>query len=129
MKRSGPLARHATLRGRKSLRRGTGQGLKRSTPLKARRTPERGDPEFRAFIRGFPCVVCGKPAPSECCHITGKRLLPRGPERDRGTTYPGCHDHHHEQHQHGILTFQRKYSLDLPRLAAAYRVRYEGRPR
>jgi hypothetical protein len=101
--------------------------LKRATPLKARRTSERGDPEYRAWISTFACQVCGKSAPSECCHITGKRLLPRGPERDRGKCYPGCHAHHAEQHAHGIQTFQRKYGLDLPLIAAAYLALYEAR--
>lgn len=79
------------------------------------------DEELRAFVRTLPCVVpcCGRR--SEACHVENKR---KG--HDRFNLYPGCHGHHHEQHAHGIKTFQRKYDLDLDLIAADVTVRYDA---
>jgi len=73
------------------------------------------DEAFRRWIATHPCVVEGCENVSVCCHFRNKRMW-----GDVGNCWPGCHDHHHEQHQHGIKTFQAKYQLDLDLVSAVY---------
>lgn len=56
--------------------------------------------------REAPCCVCGKPGPSDPCHIKSRGA--GGPDTHRNIV-PMCRGHHREQHQGGIITFYRKH--------------------
>lgn len=116
MKRGGPLPRHAALK--------RGGSLARRTPLKAR-NPKRlasawskayGSSEYLAFVHAQPCVVPG----CEETRIHAAHVRSRGAGGTWRSVVSMCRDHHREQHEFGILTFQRKYAIDLPALAAAF---------
>ena len=50
------------------------------------------------FIRSKPCVVCGKPPPSEAAHQSvGYRAM--GSKVSDLWSAPMCHTHHAEQHR------------------------------
>jgi hypothetical protein len=51
--------------------------------------------------------VCGKPPPSQACHITVRKLGGDGLEN----LMPLCAVEHRIQHQIGIRSFVRKYGL------------------
>lgn len=52
------------------------------------------------------CAICFLPGPSDPCHIKSKGA--GGPDRD-WNVIAMCRNHHHEQHQIGILSFIEKY--------------------
>ncbi len=58
------------------------------------------DAKRLAAIRKLPCVVCGKPAPSEACHANwseyGKSM---GRKADDEYTIPMCRNHYVEYDQ------------------------------
>ena len=103
--------------------------LKRKARLKVKggsRFPKRRNPEYRAFIRTFPCVVEGCEGQVECCHV---RTRGAGGE-DEGGTFPCCRKHHSLQHSMGVRSFQERFGLDLWAIAGAYAegwVQGEGR--
>lgn len=73
------------------------------------------DETYLDFIRQKSCLVCRRPPRSHAHHTRG---LVRG---SGGTALkpsdylaiPLCAEHHHEIHQRGVFTFQKKYRLDL----------------
>lgn len=70
----------------------------------AQRDPRQRDPAFLAFLRQHPCCVCGKPGPSDPCHIRmanlvlGKRYTGKGEKPHDRYSVPMCRPHHDEQH-------------------------------
>lgn len=125
MKRTA-LARHTPLRARQRLQaRSTlrrGAPLARTGPIKAHAPKPKAwvDPGLRAFVRTLPCVVLGCGRRTEPCHVKVKNQ-----GHDRNNLYPGCHSHHAEQHASGIVTFERKYQLDLVGIAYEVTARYD----
>lgn len=87
-----------------------------------------GDPyggETRAKrVSRMPCIVpgCGM-VPSQNAHVRS-----RGAGGGVDDIVPLCAKHHHEQHTTGILTFQKKYGVDLEKEAKKVTVflRQEG---
>jgi len=78
--------------------------------------------DYRGWIRSHPCGVCcetkhGVPIPcgSECVHVGGRRR-----HGDVENLVPMDHAHHRELHQMGIGSFQRKYKINLRRMARTY---------
>jgi hypothetical protein len=73
--------------------------LKRKGRIKYKpRRPKPGDdPEYLAYLRRLPCVVCRAPAPSEPSHVgttrkgTGIKCLDR-------EAVPSCREHHEDWH-------------------------------
>ena len=82
------------------------------------RGPRRDWPRHRKYVRGFQCCVPGcDQGPIEFAHVrtaanSGKSLKPADWD---GISL--CHEHHAEQHQHGAVTFEKKYRIDLMKLA------------
>jgi len=97
-----------------------GGTTKRKTRLRARgrsRFPKRRNPEFKKWLRTFPCSVEGCESPSECAHVKSQGA---GGD-DVGACVPLCAGHHRfDLHQYGIATFQLRYGLDLAQIAAGY---------
>lgn len=96
--------------------------LNRRTPLKkANRKRQRarferayGSPANVERIRNTPCVICGR-TPSEAAHVRSRGA--GGTWRD---IVPLCSEHHREQHQVGIATFERRHKIDLAALARTH---------
>lgn len=99
-----------------------------SYPLPARRkrirsgierAPQRIWLRHRRFVRSHGCIVSGCQATEiQCCHIrsaanSGTSLKPHD-----AFTYPGCFNHHAEQHQCGQGTFEDRHGIDLYAIAA-----------
>jgi hypothetical protein len=78
------------------------------------RFPHRRHPAFLAWLRTYPCVLCGNSA--EPAHVKSRGA---GGD-DIGNTVPLCRTHHREQHDTGIQSFARKYGIDLAQVAAGY---------
>ena len=97
-----------------------GGRIRRKTRLRIcgrSRFPRRRCPEFREWLRQFPCVVSDCENPTECAHVKSRGA---GGD-DVGQSVPMCpHHHRFDLHQHGIHTFQLKYRLDLAQIAAGY---------
>lgn len=101
--------------------------LRRRTPLQPKprrhqRDPERqrrrferqyGSEERVAWLKGHPCVSCGRVA-TDASHVR------HGPLKTADEMVPQCHRCHLELHAAGIRTFQKRYGLDLPTLAAKF---------
>jgi hypothetical protein len=75
-----------------------------------------------AWIRSRRCALfglegCGRGAWSstEAAHVKS-----RGAGGDSTHLIPLCRKHHHEQHQLGILTFARRYAVELDAMAVFY---------
>lgn len=79
------------------------------------------DPRYRAWIRTFPCVVCGSARRIEAAH-TGPRGL--GQKSDSKKCLPfcfGCHqDKPDSYHKIGPVAFAAKHQLDIPNLIAQF---------
>lgn len=70
------------------------------------RQPRLLNPKFLAFVRGQPCVICGKLG-SDAAHIRsgnekiGKRSTGLGEKPSDQWVTPLCREHHDEQHKAG----------------------------
>lgn len=68
------------------------------------REPRLHDPGYLNWLRKKPCCVCGKPAPSDACHIRfaseayGKRPVGLGEKPDDKWAIPMCRECHMSQH-------------------------------
>lgn len=111
MKRS-PLRRRSPLRARKCWRHQP--DLERQ-----RRRFERqyGSEERVAWLKGYPCVSCGRVA-TDASHVR------HGPLKTADETVPQCHRCHLELHAAGIQTFQQRYQVDLGALAKRFAERW-----
>lgn len=76
------------------------------------------DPEYLAWIRTLPCVICGNFAEADHVRTRGAG----GTDRQ---AVPLCHTHHMERHTIGIKTFQAKYGVDLMEHAHWYSEYYD----
>lgn len=82
------------------------------------RGPKREWPRHRRFVRSHQCCVPGcLQGPIEFAHVrtaanAGKSLKPHDAH-----AVSLCADHHREQHNRGVQTFERKYGIDLAKLA------------
>ena len=77
-----------------------------------------GPAERRDWLTSRPCIICGKPGPSEQAHVeTGGT----GRKANADKTIPACHDcHQGPQGMHaGIRSFEARHGVDLQLLAAA----------
>lgn len=74
------------------------------------------------FVRGFNCV-CSEIDPSGCGGKIEAAHVRRGTDGGIGSkpgdnwTYPGCSEHHAEQHRIGEQSFEKKYRLNLKQIA------------
>jgi hypothetical protein len=70
------------------------------------------------WVRGLTCV-CSEIDPTGCggkvraCHLRIGTNGGTGMKPGDNWTWPGCDNHHAEQHEIGELTFQKKYRLSL----------------
>lgn len=112
MKRS-PIKRKTPLR--------SNSGLKTKTPIRPK-NPKRAAKlrkkqfggAYRDLIVSLGCCVCGR-SPSEPAHVKS-----RGAGGTAKDMVPLCSEHHREQHQIGIRSFERKHGIDLAELARVY---------
>ena len=79
-----------------------------------RRQNDRLRPQHHEFVRGLPCLACGKPAPSECAHVRSSGDGGMGLKPHSRFTVPlcgpmGCHAH---QHQIGEAEFFAQLGID-----------------
>ncbi len=82
------------------------------------RAPRREWPRHRRFVRSHHCVVPGCQATDiQCCHIRSAATAGTGLKPHDSLTFPGCFNHHQEQHQVGQGTFEDRHGLDLWALA------------
>lgn len=100
----------------------------RRTPInpvnKARRKKShaRNYGDLGDWVRGQTCAVGPCHKPSVPAHVKGKRAYgawltcPHTGELV-GNICNLCNDHHNEQHQHGIQTFNKKYGLVMADVA------------
>ena len=80
------------------------------------RAEQRVWPRHRKHVKSYGCCVPGcLNRPVDFAHGT-TRGAGGGDETGIGL----CREHHAEQHQRGILTFQREHNIDWDELAAAY---------
>lgn len=68
-----------------------------------------GGPDRIAWVQRLPCWVCGHGA-SQNAHVKTGGM---GRKADARWIVPLCESHHHELHQHGQKTFEKKHSVDL----------------
>lgn len=71
-----------------------------------------GSTHLVAYLNAMPCMVCGR-VPCDAAHVKSRGA--GGGYRDN--LVPLCREHHTEQHQIGIETFQNKYQIDMEREA------------
>jgi hypothetical protein len=84
------------------------------------RTVARGKPkpaprrrmQHLAFVRQFPCVACGKAAPSEAAHVRSGSDAGAGMKPSDRYSVSLCIDCHELQHQFGELTFWSALRID-----------------
>lgn len=75
----------------------------------SQRQPRVEDPAHLAYVRTLPCLVCGRPGPSDPAHIRaaaphyGKRYTGKGEKPDDKWTLPLCRSHHDAQHRESEL--------------------------
>jgi len=81
-------------------------------PLYRGQTPER-NPRYRAFIKSFPCVGCGRTWGIDPMH-TGPHGL--GQKSDDRSCLPGCRKCHDQLHKIGPVRFQEIHGIDFAAL-------------
>jgi hypothetical protein len=65
-----------------------------------------------AFVRQLPCVVCGKPAPSEAAHVRSGSDAGAGMKSSDRYSISLCTECHAQQHQFGELVFWSTVRID-----------------
>lgn len=78
------------------------------------------DPEYRRFIKRFPCSVCGKSWGIDPCHTGPHGLSQRSSDM---SCIPLCRVHHQE-YDSGPREFVEKHHLDIPLLIEAFNMFY-----
>ena len=79
--------------------------------LLAQRLPRIEDAGHLAYVRTLPCLVCGRPGPSDPAHLRsaarqyGKRQTGMGEKPDDKWTLPLCRRDHDDQHRHNELAW------------------------
>ena len=87
------------------------------------------NPRYRAWIRTFPCVVCGSARRVEAAH-TGPHGL--GQKSDSRQCIPLCRYHHRiaeDSYHASALTFAAKHYLDIPNLIVQFNELWAERER
>lgn len=79
------------------------------------------DAAYVTWVHGQPCIVCGRPG--DACHVHTRRN-----GGDRRNLVPLCRAHHREQHTIGIVSFARRYNLNLAASADEFDRRYHSPP-
>ena len=103
--------------------------LARGGPLRRRgrarfRGYERNEP-YRQWVRQHGCLLAGQ---HECwgliefCHVTSRGAG----DVDEGNGFPACSRGHAEQHRIGIKSFERRYGVELRRVAQELWDTYTG---
>jgi hypothetical protein len=89
---------------------------------RSRKEPDgRTCPAHRAWVRRHHCCVPGcRQVPIECAHVRGGTDGGMGLKPSDRWVISLYSCHHKEQHQIGEVRFQRRYGLDLLRLAALF---------
>ena len=103
----------------------SGSPIKRKSRLRARKVSRRfaarRNPEYLAWIRSLPCLVCGS-RPSDPHHVRGRKL------DDVGSVVPLCNPCHRLFHDKGRLTVERLWGLDLMGEAARIAAEWSQSP-
>jgi hypothetical protein len=90
--------------------------------------PER-NPEYRRFVRSFPCAVCGCSWGIDASH-TGPHGI--GQKSSDRSVIPLCRKHHRTGnqalHKLGPVRFAEIYGLDIPALVAQLNEQFESQP-
>lgn len=90
---------------------------KRSAKSGGHLFPNGVDQARRAFVRTFPCAPCLAAGLRQQTRTLACHLKSRGASGvDAGNLWPGCNAHHQEQHVTGIVTFQKRYRINLARI-------------
>ena len=86
------------------------------------RAAKREWPRHRAFVRRFGCSVplCSTGAPIEFAHIRSAANAGTGLKPHDAFGVSLCRGHHDEQHRIGQAAFERKYQIDLGKIAAEF---------
>jgi hypothetical protein len=101
------------------------------------RQPRVEDAAYLAYVRTLPCLVCGRPGPSDPAHIRaaaptyGKRYTGKGEKPDDKWTLPLCRREHDDQHRHNELAWWSSKGIDPFATAVALYTAWPGssRPR
>lgn len=106
----------------------------RTTRLKAkgcRRFPKGADPEYLDWIRTRPCLLWYGELGRMGCRgvVVAHHVRSKGAGGTDREVVNLCDAHHREGHDHGWMTFERKYQVDLPAIAAALSQRYDQEAR
>lgn len=81
------------------------------------------NPQYLAFIRRQPCLVCKRPA--EPHHLRGLRYgTGTGVKAPDEWAIPLCPEHHRELHDHGVKTFCEKRRVNLDVMVSYYQSLY-----
>lgn len=95
----------------------------RKKPKKSgiQRAPRRVWNRHRKFIRSHCCCVPGcEDGPIEVAHVRTAANAGTGLKPADASSVSLCHAHHMESHSIGDDSFQRKYGIDLAKLAAEF---------
>lgn len=96
------------------------------------REPRLHDRGYLIWLRKRPCCICGKPAPSDACHIRfaseayGKRPVGLGEKPDDKWAIPMCRECHTLQHSMNEREFYRERRILPLYLAAKLYAEYGG---
>jgi hypothetical protein len=100
--------------------------------------PQWIDEKFREYVRGLPCVLLGRmpvepglwalhqcPTAATCrqaCHVKS-----RGSGGvDHANLYPACWVMHDEQHRLGLRSFEKRWGVDLRKIAEQLYAQYQA---
>jgi hypothetical protein len=77
-------------------------------------------PAHRAWVRGHACCACGSQTAIEAAHVRVGTDGGIGMKPSDRWVISLCKEHHTEQHQIGEPAFERRYGIDMRRLAEAF---------
>lgn len=102
----------------------------RKKPLRSgiERAPKRIWNRHRRFVRSHECVcsLCALAPGDECegkvqfAHVSSAANSGKGLKAFDWFAVPACAKHHRWQHDHGAESFQKRYGIDLWKLAAEF---------
>ena len=86
----------------------------------------RRNPQYLAWLREQPCSIGGTCAGQvQACHVRRGTDGGMGLKPSDHYALPMCSQHHAEQHMSGEVTFERRHSVAMKELAAAYFAEFE----
>lgn len=81
------------------------------------------DEDYKAFIRGQPCIICGCRSEHHHEPLNGRGVGEKGPDNE---SLPLCFTHHiAERHRWGRETFFNRYGIDWRELVNYYQKLYK----